>query len=110
MKAALPLLMFAFLASCQTKDDAPEPPAPEKPVVIMKPSPEPEKPAAIDVSEPDSLVGLPVEDVQAACKAAGVRCRVVEVDGEPMIVTMDFLPDRLNFKVAAGKITAVTKG
>jgi hypothetical protein len=110
MKAALPLLILPFLASCQTKDDAAEPPAPEKPVVIMKPSPEPEKPAAIDVSKPDSLVGLPVEDVQAACKEAGVRCRVVEVDGEAMIVTLDYSLDRLNFKVAGGKITSVTKG
>lgn len=110
MKATLPLLMSVSLASCQTNDDAATPPAREKPVVMEESAPEPEKSAAIDVSKPESLIGLPVKDVQAACKAAGVPCRVVEIDGKPLPVTKDFRPDRLNFKVAGGKITSVTKG
>ena len=35
---------------------------------------------------------------------------VIEVDGEPRMVTKDHRPDRLNFKVKAGLITEVTKG
>ncbi len=64
----------------------------------------------IDPSKPDSLIGQPLEKVQAACDAAGVRHRVVEVDGEPRAVTRDYMPERLNFKVDGGMVTRVTKG
>ena len=56
------------------------------------------------------LVGLPHADVKAACDAAGVGNRVIELDGKSLPVTRDYRPDRLNFKVNAGKITAVSKG
>jgi hypothetical protein len=46
---------------------------------------------AIDVKNVDSLV-------------------VVEEDGEPMAVTMDFSSERLNFKIKGGVIIAVSKG
>ena len=36
--------------------------------------------------------------------------RVIEMDGEPRPVTKDFRPERLNFKVEAGVVIAVTKG
>jgi len=56
------------------------------------------------------MIGQPLEKVQAACDAAEVRHRVIEVDGESRMVTRDYRPDRLNFKVKAGLVTEVTKG
>jgi hypothetical protein len=63
-----------------------------------------------DVKNASSLVGHKLEVVQAALEAAEIRFRVIELDGEPMIMTMDYLPDRLNFKIKAGVITEVSKG
>ncbi len=111
MKTALPLLTFALLVSCQPKKIVSDDPAPEeKAAAEEKVAAQEDKPAAIDVSKTESLVGLPLVDVEAACKAAGIRCRVVEIAGKPLPVTMDFIAERLNFKVNDGKITAVTKG
>jgi hypothetical protein len=35
---------------------------------------------------------------------------VVVLDGEPRPATMDYRPERLNFKVKDGLVTAVTNG
>ena len=64
----------------------------------------------IDVTKAETLIGQPLEKVQAACDAAKVRHRVIEVDGESRMVTRDYLPNRLNFKVKAGLVTEVSKG
>jgi hypothetical protein len=48
--------------------------------------------------------------VKSGLEAAEIRFRVIELDGEPMIRTMDYSPERLNFKVKAGVITEVSKG
>ena len=109
MKAAISLLTLAMLVSCQPKKDVAAEPEKNTPPAEDA-SAKPEAPAAIDVSKTDSLIGQPLEDVKTACKAAGVRCRVVELDGQPLPATMDFDEARLNFKVQSGKITAVTKG
>jgi hypothetical protein len=118
MKNSLILITLACLVSCQTSGDESlagekKPPA-ETPVAPADDTPDTgEKPApstAFDVSKPDSLIGQPLEKVKAACEAANVRCRVVEIDGEPLIVTMDYLAERLNFKVKDGLITSVSKG
>ncbi len=102
MKKPLILLTLACLVSCQTKEQAPA--AEEKPAE--------EAPAApkIDVMKPDSLIGLPIEQVQADCDEAKIPPRVVEVDGEPRPMTMDYRPERLNFKVKDGKVTEVKNG
>ena len=104
MKAALPLLTLALLVSCQARNEVVSDPARQK-----VPAAE-EKPPAIDVSKPETLVGLPHADVKAACDAAGVRNRVIELDGKPQPASRDYRPDRLNFKVKEGKVTAVSKG
>lgn len=95
---------MALLISCQAKNEVAADPAPENAPASA------EAAAAIDVHKPESLVGLPHADVKAACDAAGVRNRVIELDGESQPVTRDYRPDRLNFKVKDGKITAVSKG
>jgi hypothetical protein len=65
---------------------------------------------AFDVKNATSLVGQKLDDVKPALDAAEIRYRVIELDGEPMVMTMDYLPERLNFKIKGGVITEVSKG
>ncbi len=104
MKITVALLTSALLVFCQTKADA------DAPRRVEVRAAEPSIAAEIDVTKPDTLIGQPLEKVQAACDAAEVAHRVVEVDGVSRPVTRDYRRERLNFKVADGKITAVTKG
>jgi hypothetical protein len=67
-------------------------------------------PAAFDVKDANSLVGQKLEVVQSALEAAQIRFRVIEKDGEPLAMTMDYSEDRLNFKIKDGVITEVSKG
>lgn len=107
MKSTLCLLTLACLVSCQTNTDDASDGEPS----AVKPAPVEASPAAaFDLTKPESLVGQSLEKVQAACVAAEVPHRVIEVDGESGPVTMDFRPERLNFKVKAGIVTAVTTG
>jgi hypothetical protein len=50
----------------------------------------------------DQLVGKTVEEASALL--GGAKVRVVEKDGEGLMVTMDYNPDRVNVAVAHGKI------
>lgn len=102
MKNLLPLLTLACLLSCQTNGDQPK--SDEKIPAETIPAPE------IEVTKTETMIGQPLEKVQAACDAAEVRHRVIEVDGESRMVTKDYRPDRLNFKVNAGLVIEVTKG
>lgn len=103
MKTTLTLLTSACFLSCQTQADNPTPAE----ISVEEPA---SAAAKIDVKKIETLIGQPLEKVQAACDAAEVRHRVVEVDGVGRPVTRDYRPERLNFKVAEGKIIAVTKG
>lgn len=102
MKNLIFLIPALAIFSCQ----------PEAEKADNEPEPAPEAPAepATDVLKPDSLVGMPLEKVQAACDAAEVVHRVVEIDGEAQITTKDYRPERLNFAVEKGVVTRVTKG
>lgn len=76
---------------------------------------EPGEGAAIP-EEPDqaeldaAYVGLSKEDAIAAAEEAGVPWRIAREDGEDFALTMDYLPERVNFTVEDGVITAVTAG
>lgn len=104
MKKALLLLPFAFAVSCQPKAEEsaagdPAPPAAE------------EKPATVlDPAKPETLVGSPLEKVEAACEKAEVPYRVVMVNGEGRPITMDMRPERLNLTVEDGVVTKITNG
>ena len=63
-----------------------------------------------NVKDVTSLVGKKLEVVQQALEAAEIRFRVIEKDGEPLIMTMDYIEDRLNFKIKDGVIIEVSKG
>jgi|GEM_PF-1459668 len=100
------------LASCQPeveKKEEAETSVPEEKTTI-EPVEEETPEAAFDVNASDSLVGQPFKKVEPALKAAGILYRVVEKDGQSFAVTMDYLGERLNFRISNGMITAVTKG
>lgn len=63
-----------------------------------------------DPANTESFIGVPLALAQAAADEAEIPHRVVEVDGESLPRTMDHRPERLNFTVVDGRITAVTKG
>lgn len=55
-------------------------------------------------------VGLPLEAARALARSEDRRHRVVSIDGEALIVTMDYSPFRVNFTVVANVVTAATGG
>lgn len=54
--------------------------------------------------------GLSKADAAAKAKEADVPFRVVSEDGERMMVTMDFNPERVNVDLVDGKVTCATHG
>lgn len=58
----------------------------------------------------DRLVGLDEGTAKAVCRANHVPCRVLERNGNPLVVTRDVVPGRVNLKVAGGLVTEVTVG
>ncbi len=105
MKFIYLLLPALFVVSCNNEKR--EKPASPKLIEVTE-----IKPAApaFDVKDANSLVGHKLEVVQPALEAAEIRFRVIELDGEALIMTMDYSPDRLNFKIKDGIIIAVSKG
>lgn len=107
MNTTLCLLTLACLVSCQMNDDEASNGEPD----TTKPAPVEISPTTpIDVMKHETLVGQTLVQVQAACDVEEVAHRVVEVDGEARPVTMDYRPERLNFKVKDGIVTVVTNG
>lgn len=49
--------------------------------------------------DPQSLIGITIEDADILVKKHGVRLRVTHKDGRPGIVTADWRTDRINVKV-----------
>ncbi len=105
MKFIYLLLPALFLVSCKTEKREETPSATPIEVTEIKPAP-----SAFDVKDATSLVGKKLEVVQPALEAAEIRFRVIEKDGEPLIMTMDYIEDRLNFKIKDGVIIEVSKG
>lgn len=107
MKILSILLPALFVVSCDVKkkQDA------EQSTAETKPATEPVPAApAFDVKDANSLVGQKLSDVEPALEAAQIRFRVIEKDGEAFAMTMDYLPERLNFKIKDGVIFEVSKG
>jgi hypothetical protein len=70
---------------------------------------------AIDLEEwrlPDysRYVGLPLEAAGVLADIEDRRHRVISIDGEPLMVTKDYSPSRVNFTVVAGIVAAATGG
>ena len=58
----------------------------------------------------EAVIGMTKEDAVAKIKAANHKARVVAVDGEDFMRTMDFWPDRLNLEIVDGKVVKVSRG
>ena len=55
-------------------------------------------------------VGMGEEEAAQAAAAAGLAWRVVERDGEMMMLTMDYQPARLNASINSGEVTSCRLG
>jgi len=54
--------------------------------------------------------GLALKKAQQLADTHQIKHRVVNQDDQPLPVTKDYRPDRLNFTVNEGKVTNITKG
>lgn len=59
------------------------------------------------VFDATAIVGDPYLEAEKAAVAKGCDLRVVERDGEPLAVTQDFRPDRVNVVVKDGDVTRI---
>jgi hypothetical protein len=55
-------------------------------------------------------VGKTLEEATQFAKAGGFEVRIVEVDGQSKMLTMDAKSNRINFRVNGGLITAAFGG
>jgi hypothetical protein len=55
----------------------------------------------------EQLLGLALPDAERLAGESDCAVRVVERDGEPLAVTMDFSPTRINVAVEDGLVTEV---
>ena len=58
-------------------------------------------------SPADAYIGLTEQTALDKAQAENKPARIVERDGEPLAVTMDFMPGRLNLSVRDGKVYRV---
>jgi hypothetical protein len=122
MRKILPFALVATIVSCQPKENETAPgaefPAETTPEVTPEPPAEsiPETPGTetsaqpADPNDADSYVGMTLEAAEERADAAGIPHRVMEIDGESLFGTADYLENRLNFAVKDGVIIRVTKG
>ena len=62
----------------------------------------------LTVAAAQGLVGLCLADAEAWAEANGFRVRIIERDGESLIVTADYSESRINVALADGMINRVT--
>jgi len=55
-------------------------------------------------------IGHTLEEATRIAKEGGFEVRIVEVDGQAKMLTMDAKTNRINFRVRGGYITAVYGG
>lgn len=84
---------------------APSASAPSLPPPIASPAEDPEQDT---INE--ALAGLTQEQAEAAATAAGYTTRVVSVDGEPRMMTMDYRTDRINLEIDDDQVTRAYVG
>jgi hypothetical protein len=58
----------------------------------------------------DEYVGKSLEDATKYAEEGGFITRVTETDGKPLMLTMDYRGDRLNFRVFNEKVIDVYGG
>ncbi|MDF2377088.1 MAG: hypothetical protein P1U81_12655 [Verrucomicrobiales bacterium] len=96
----IPLAVTALtLAGCSTDSSTPE-----------SSQEDPKKTETAAELKDGDMIGLTIEAAEALAGERGLKARTVSVDGEVRPVTMDYLPDRVNFTVEQGNVTKVTRG
>ncbi len=55
----------------------------------------------------DSIIGLDITDAEHIAQKKGLLIRPMCVDGQELLGTCDFRPNRLNIEVNDGKVAAV---
>jgi len=73
-------------------------------------TPKPLKAISSPSASHSGYLGLSSSEAIAKATQAGLRSRVVKIDGKSRLVTKDYRPNRLNFTIEKGKVTRVTKG
>ncbi len=63
-----------------------------------------------NVKDAQTLVGQEFEVVKPVLERAKLLFRVVQKDGEALVTTADYRPERLNFKIDDGVIIEVSQG
>lgn len=58
----------------------------------------------------EEYVGKTIDEAKRYAEEGGFITRIVEEDGKSFILTMDFLTNRLNFRVRGGYVTDVYGG
>jgi hypothetical protein len=58
----------------------------------------------------NELIGMEKQAALDLCEQEGVRVRVENEDGEPFMLTMDYIPTRLNLTIQNGKVVRVRHG
>ena len=54
-----------------------------------------------------SLIGLDISAAMATIKSNSLKLRVVEIDGEELAHTQEFIPTRVNVAIEAGIVVEV---
>ncbi|MEM7274518.1 MAG: hypothetical protein AAF547_15640 [Actinomycetota bacterium] len=104
-----------------TEADEPEPepdeddPLDPENALIDPDDPKPEGPddstlPPVDDELLEEVVGLSEEEAIALVRSLGRAVRVAERDGEPMALTMDYRPERVNLTIVNGIVTAARSG
>lgn len=62
--------------------------------------------AQIEVAESLEFLGLTEAEAEALAEENGLIFRVVERDGEPLAMTMDFRPGRINASIMGGEVVS----
>ncbi len=99
------------LASCQQKEEsaATSDSSEEAGQPQAETMPAAEQPA--EAANPDDrFIGMDQEAAGKLCEEENITYRIIEIDGMPQPATSDYQPERLNFAIAEGKITKVSRG
>ena len=89
-----------FIAACRESGTSPSSGEGTAPVPVKGGS----------VPSDSAFIGLTEKEGADRAEAEGLRHRILSVDGRPRPATKDYRPDRINFEIVNGRITAVTRG
>lgn len=104
-------IAFALEETHMTIAGATEPAPGDEPVPGTAVSePAPDDLAPVPQEQADSLVGLSEDEAAKVAESRGWIVRIAERDGEQFMLTMDYVPSRVNLTMTSGRVTAVSVG